>query len=87
MLGDDEPKQHAPRDPKNTFFGIELDAVHPEFRKGAFNVGNKVVSPLGFDYDVIDIGLNGSPNEVSETLEYTSMVFSSHVFRPKGIVT
>ena len=52
-----------------------------------FKVGDKVVSSLGLDYDVIDIGLNGSPDEVSETLEHTTMVRSPAFFRPNGIVT
>ena len=46
----------------------------PEFRKGTFKVGDKVVSPLGFDYDVVDIGLNGSPDEVSEAIKHTALV-------------
>ena len=37
-------------------------------------VGDKVVSSFGFDYDVIDIGLNGSPDEVSEAIEHTALV-------------
>ena len=73
-LGDDEAEQHAPRDPENTFFGIEFDAVCPEFRKGLLKVGDKVVSSFGFDYDVIDIGLNSSPDEVSEATEHTTLV-------------
>ena len=39
-----------------------------------FKVGDKVVGSLGFDYDVVDIGLNGSPNEVSEAIEHTALV-------------
>ena len=74
MLGDDEAKQHAPWNPENTFFGIEFDAVCPEFRKGLFKVGDKVVSSLGFNYDVVDIGLNGSPDEVSEAIKHTTLV-------------
>ena len=33
-----------------------------------------MVSSLGFDYDVIDVGLNGSPDEVSEAIEHTALV-------------
>jgi len=73
-LRDDKAEKHAPRDPENTFFGIEFDAVCPEFRKGSFKVGDKVVSSLGFDYDVVDIGLNGSPDEVSEAIKHTALV-------------
>ena len=61
-LGDDETEQHAPRDLKNTFFRIEFDAICPEFRKGSFEVGDKVVSPFGLNYDVVDIGLNDPPD-------------------------
>ena len=39
-----------------------------------FKVGDKVVSSLGLDYDVIDIGLNGLPDEVSEAIEHTALV-------------
>ena len=60
--------------PKHTLFGIEFDAICPEFRKGLFKVGDKVVSSLGFDYDVVDIGLNGSPDEVSEAIKHTTLV-------------
>ena len=45
-LGDDEAKQHAPRDPEKTLLGIEFDAIRPEFRKGLLKIGNKVVSRL-----------------------------------------
>ena len=34
MLEDDKTQQHAPRDPKNTFLRVELDAVCLEFHKG-----------------------------------------------------
>ena len=45
-----------------------------EFRKGLLKVGDQVVSLFGFDYDVVDIGLNGSPDEVSEATEHTTLV-------------
>ena len=37
-------------------------------------VGDKVVSSFGFDYDVVDIGLNGSPDEVPEATKHTALV-------------
>ena len=43
-LGDDETKQHAPRDPKNTLLGIEFDAICLEFCKGLLKISNEVVS-------------------------------------------
>ena len=73
MLRDDETKQHAPRDPENTFFGIEFDDIRSKFRKGLPKIGNEMVSPLGFNHDVINIGLNGPPNEVPEAFEHTAM--------------
>ena len=57
MLGDNEAEQRAPWDPENAFLGIEFDAICPKFSKGFFKIGDKVVSSLGLDYDVIDVGL------------------------------
>ena len=78
-LSDDKTQQHAPRDPKNTFLRIEFDAIRSEFRKGLLKVSDQVISSFGFDYDVIDIGLNGSPDEVSEAIEHTALVHSPNV--------
>ena len=41
----------------------------------------ELVSPFGLDHDVIYIGLNGSPDEVSETLEHTTLVRSPSVLQ------
>ena len=65
--------------PKTHFFGIEFDVVRPEFRKDLLKIGNQVIGLFGLDYDVVDVGLNGSPNEVSETFEHTSLVHSPSV--------
>ena len=74
MFGDDEAEQHAPRDPENIFFGIEFDAIRPEFRKGLLKIRNEVVSPFKLNYDVVNIGLNGPPDEVPEAVEHTTLV-------------
>ena len=74
MLGDDETKQHAPRDPKNALLGIEFDAVCLEFCKGLLKISYEVVSPFGLNYDVIDVGLNGPPDEVPEAVEHIALV-------------
>ena len=79
VLGDDEAEKHAPRDPENTFFEIEFDVVRPEFRKDLLKIGNQVIGLFGLDYDVVDVGLNGSPDEVPETFEHTSLVRSPSV--------
>ena len=81
MLRDDEAEQHTLRDPENTFLEIEFDAVCPEFRKGLLKVGDQVVSSFGFDYDIIDIGLNGLPDEVFKTLEHTMLVRSPSILQ------
>ena len=67
MLGDDKTQQHTPQDPKNTFFRIEFDVVRLEFHKDLLKIGNQVIGLFGLDYDVVDVVLNGSLDEVSET--------------------
>jgi len=39
-----------------------------------FKVGNKVFGLLGFNYDVVNVGLNGPPDEVPEAVEPTALV-------------
>ena len=48
-------------------------------------IGNEVVSPFGLNYDVVDIDLNGPPDEVPEAIEHTALVSGPSVFRPNGI--
>ena len=79
MLGDDEAEQHAPQDPENTLLRIEFDAIRSEFCKGLLKINNEVVSPLGLDHDVVNVGLNGPPNEVPKTLEHTMLVHSPSI--------
>ena len=52
-----------------------------------FQVSYDLVSPFGFDHDVIHVGLNGLPEEIPETLEHAALVRSPTFFRPNGIVT
>ena len=86
-LGDDETKQHTPWDPKNVLPWVELNVVCSEFCKGLLKVSYDLVNLFRLDHDVIHVGLNGSPDEVPETLEHTTLVCSPYVFRPNGIVT
>jgi hypothetical protein len=44
------------------------------FAKVLPKIGNKMVSPLRFDHDVINVGLNGPPNEVPEAFEHIALV-------------
>ena len=81
MLGDDKIQQHTPRDPKNALLRVELNAVCSEFCEGLLKVGYELVSPFGLDHDVIHVGLNGSPDLVSETLEHTILVRSPCVLQ------
>ena len=76
MLGDDETKQHTPRDPKNALLEVELNAICSKFCEGLLKVDYDLVSPFGLDHDVVHVVLNSSPNEVSETLEQTTLVHS-----------
>ena len=78
-LGDDETKQHAPRDPKHALLGVELNAICLEFCEGLLKVGYELVSPSGLDHDVIHLGLNGPPNEVSKAFDHATLVRSPNV--------
>ena len=79
MLGDEETKQHTPWDPKNALLGVKLNAICSEFCESLLKVGYNMVSLLGLDHDVIHVGLNGSPDEVPETLEHTTLVCNPNV--------
>ena len=81
MLKDIETQQHTPRDPKNALLEVELNAICSEFCEGLLEVGYDLVSLFGLDHDVIDIGRNGPPNEVPETLEHTTLVCSPSVLQ------
>ena len=75
--------QHAPRDPKNILLRIEFDAVCSEFDRGLLKIGYEVVRLFGFNYDVINVGLNGLPNEVLEASKHTTLVCSPSVLQSK----
>ena len=75
-LRDNKTKQHTPWDPKNALFGIEFDAICSEFHECLLKIGYEVVSPFGLDHDVIDVGLDGLPDEIPETLEHAALVHS-----------
>ena len=79
MLGDDETKQHAPRDPKNVLLRIEFDAICSKLCEGLLKISYEVVSLFGFDHDVVNVGLNGSPDEVPKASEHTALVRSPSV--------
>ena len=76
MLEDDEAEQHAPRDSENTLLGIEFDAIRSEFCKGY-----EVVDPFGLNHDVVNVGLNGLPDEVPEAFEHAALVRSPSVLQ------
>ena len=78
-LRDDETQQHTPWDPKNALLEVELNVVCLEFCKGLLKVGYDLVSLFGLNHDVINVGLNGPPDEVPEAFEHTALVCSPSV--------
>jgi hypothetical protein len=79
-LGNDETEQHSPWNPENAFLDVEPNAVHPESSKGLLN---QLVGLFGFDYDVIHISLDGSPDEVPKILEHEPLVRGPCVLQAK----
>ena len=76
-----KPSSIPPWDPENALLGVELDAICLEFCKGLLKVDYELVNPSRLDHDVVHIGLNGSPDEVSEILEHTTLVCRPYVFQ------
>ena len=62
--------------PKTHFLGLSLIPFAWSFAK----VGYDLVSRFRFDHEVIHVGLNGSHDEVPETLEHVTLVCSPYVF-------
>ena len=85
MLGDDKTKQHTPWDPENTFLGIEFDAIRSEFCKGLLKIRNEVVGPFGLNHDVVNVGLNGPPDEAPKHLSIQRWYVAPVFFRPNSI--
>ena len=56
--------------PKTRFSGLSLMLFARSF-----------ASPFGLNYDVVDVGLNGPPDEVPETLEHLMLVHSPSVLQ------
>jgi hypothetical protein len=79
-LRDDEPEQHTSQDPKNALFGVEFYAILLELLEGFFEVSHDLVNLFGLDYDVIHVGLDDLSDEITKTLEHTSLVRYSRVF-------
>ena len=50
-----------------------------------FKISDKVVSPFGLNYDVVDVSLNGPPDEVPKAVEHTALVSCHAFFRLNGI--
>ena len=79
MLRNDETKQQTPQDPENALLGVELNVVRSKFCEGLLKVGYELVSLFGLDHDVVNVGLNGPPDEVPEAFEHTTLVHSHNV--------
>ena len=65
--------------PKTHFSGLSLMLFARKFCKGLLKISYEVVSPFGLDHDVVYVGLNGLPDEVSKTLEHAMLVCSPSV--------
>ena len=44
-------------------------------------IGYEVVSTFGLDHDVVNVGLNGPPDEVPKAFEHTALVYSPSVLQ------
>jgi hypothetical protein len=81
------PKSMPRENTEDTFLGIELDVFLFEALKRDVEVINQVVDPLGFNHDVINVGLDGWPNVFSENVLHAFWYVALAFRRPKGIVT
>jgi hypothetical protein len=61
-LKNDEPQEHASRNAEDTLFGVELDVFLLEAFERDAEVVNQIVDLLGFDYYVINVGLDCWPD-------------------------
>ena len=69
--------------PEDTLFGVELDALLPEAFEGYLQVIDEVIGPLGFDNDVVHVGLDGSPDVLAKDLGHTPLVRGPRVSEAK----
>jgi hypothetical protein len=73
-LRNNEPKEHATRNPENAFFRVKPDPVRTKSGKHLLEVGYELVGLLGFHHDVIDVCLNGLLDEVAKTFDHAALV-------------
>jgi hypothetical protein len=78
-LGDDVPKELAPRDPKGALFWVQPDVEAPMVSEGFFWVNDETAALPGFHDDVIDIDLQVVPDLPFETGLHTPLVGGPHV--------
>jgi hypothetical protein len=72
------------RNAEDTLLGIELDAFCLEAFERDIEVINQIVDLLGFDYDVVNVGLDGRPDVFPEDVLHASLVHSPHVLEIEG---
>ena len=68
---------------KTHFSGLSLMPFAWSLAKFFFKIGDKVVSPFGLNYDVVNVGLNGPPDEVPTAVEHTALVSCPSVLQTK----
>jgi hypothetical protein len=73
-----------PQGMPKTLFGVELDILCFEALERSIEVSNQVAGPLGFDHDVINVGLDGWPDVFPENVLHASLVCSPCVSETEG---
>jgi hypothetical protein len=72
------------RNTEDTFLRVELDVLSLEAFERDVKVINQVVDPLGFDYDVINVGLDDWPDVFHKNVLHASLVRSPRVPETEG---
>jgi methylmalonyl-CoA mutase cobalamin-binding subunit len=69
-----------PRDPKNTFFRIELNIIGLKCHEGEAKIIDHAIGMLRLDYDIIYISLNSPPNEFAKDGIHATLVCGASGF-------
>ena len=73
--------------PKTHFLGLSLMSFAQSFAKVCSRSAMSWSACLDFDYNVINVGLNGPPDESPKHFSIQRWYVAPMFFRPNGIVT